>query len=343
MQPDALHLPKIRLWLLACIAMVVLMVFVGGITRLSESGLSIVEWKPISGILPPLTDHAWEAEFNAYKRTPEFIQKNFTFGVEQFKTIFWLEYIHRLLGRITGLVFLLPLLYFAAKRQLPAPLMLRMTGMGLLCGLQGAVGWVMVASGLVDRPYVAPVKLGAHLMLATLLFAWLVHTYLQVVAAPRRSFHVPSGLLMRGLLLAVFLQMFLGALVAGLDAGLVYNTWPLMDGGIAPSPLYHTDPWWMSHLEYIPMVQFQHRVGAIVLTLLSFACCYYCYPNLHPEERERLKHIIWALVLQFGLGVYTLLSVVNITLASLHQLAALLLVLTVVRSIYAFPLKQPVS
>lgn len=341
MQPDTQYFSRIRIWILACIALVVLMVFVGGITRLTESGLSIVEWKPISGVFPPISEESWSAEFEAYKATPEFQKKNFSFDVEQFKTIFWLEYIHRLLGRITGLVFLLPLIYFGVRRQIPAPLFKRMAIITMLCGLQGTVGWVMVASGLVDQPRVAPVKLGMHLLLAATIFAMLVHTYLSITGTARPSHHRTSSFAIWGLLLAVFIQMFLGALVAGLDAGMIYNTFPLMDGKIAPSPLYMAEPWWVNHFEYIPLVQFQHRVGAILLTILTFGVCYYIYPNLHPTERDTLKRIILVLAAQFGLGVYTLLTAVNIVLASLHQLTALLLVATVVRILYALPLRHP--
>jgi len=341
MQPDAKHLPLIRLWLLACITCVVMMVFIGGITRLTESGLSIVEWKPITGILPPIGDEQWRVEFDNYKSSPEYQKKNFSFELADFKAIFWLEYIHRLFGRITGLVFLVPLVYFAVRRYLPAPLVTRMAAITALCGAQGAVGWVMVASGLVDQPRVAPIKLGLHLILATTIFAWLIHTYLQVTTARGISFHRRSGVFARGLLLIVFVQMFLGALVAGLDAGLVYNTFPLMDGKIAPTPLHVSVPWWINHFEYVPLVQFQHRVGAVLLVMASFAFMYYAYPHMHVQERERLKHLMWVLLAQFGLGIYTLLTVVNIAVASMHQMAALLLVAVVVRLIYALPITKP--
>jgi cytochrome c oxidase assembly protein subunit 15 len=340
MQADSVHLPLIRRWLIACITCVVLMVFIGGITRLTESGLSIVEWKPFTGILPPMSTESWQAEFDAYKDTPEFQKKNSSFELRDFKMIFWLEYIHRVMGRITGLVFLLPLIYFGIKRYVPAPLLIRMTAITMLVGMQGAVGWIMVASGLVDQPRVAPVKLGAHLMLATVIFGLLIHTYTQLTTLRGISFHHKSGVLVRGLLLLVLFQMFLGALVAGLDAGLVYNTFPLMDGNIAPSPLYVTSPWWVNHLEHIPLVQFQHRVGAIILVIAAFAFMYYAYPNMHPTERERLKHLMWALLMQFALGVYTLISGVNILLASLHQLTALLLIAVLARLTYALPLQK---
>jgi cytochrome c oxidase assembly protein subunit 15 len=340
MQPDSVHAPIIHRWILACITCVVLMVFIGGVTRLTESGLSIVEWKPISGILPPFSEEAWQKEFTDYQASPEFVHKNAHFSLDDFKGIFWLEYIHRVMGRITGLVFLLPLIYFGVKHMLPKPLLVRMSIITAMVGLQGAVGWVMVASGLVDQPRVAPVKLGAHLMLATVIFTWLIHLYITLTTPRGISYDRNSALYVRALLGLVLVQMFLGALVAGLDAGMIYNTFPLMDGKIAPSPLYMSDPWWVNHLEYIPLVQFQHRVGAIILVIASFAFMYYAYPRMHPTERERLKHLMWVLIAQFGLGVYTLISVVNIWFASLHQLTALLLVALLVRLMYALPLQK---
>ncbi|MFZ4124601.1 MAG: COX15/CtaA family protein [Rickettsiales bacterium] len=340
MQPLPIHLPSISRWLIACMAMVVLMVFIGGVTRLTESGLSIVEWKPITGTLPPLTHEAWEREFSEYQSSPEFIHKNAHFTVEDFKGIFWLEYIHRVAGRITGFVFLLPLIYFAARRRLPVPLFKRMAIAGVLVAAQGTVGWIMVASGLVDQPRVAPIKLGIHLSLAFTIFAYVYWTWLQIHGRPRPAAHYGTALAARVLLIFTAIQIFLGALVAGLDAGMIYNTYPLMDGKWVPNGVALLEPWWLNHLEHIPMVQFQHRMGAISLVAGVFAFIYYAYPRIEAALRPYLKRLMWVLLAQFALGVATLLSVVNIWLASAHQLVALALVATLVRIIYALPLKK---
>ncbi|MBN8543373.1 MAG: COX15/CtaA family protein [Alphaproteobacteria bacterium] len=340
MQPLPIHLPSISRWLIACMAMVVLMVLIGGVTRLTESGLSIVEWKPITGILPPLSKDAWQREFTEYQSSPEFIHKNAHFTVEDFKGIFWLEYIHRVAGRITGLVFLLPWIYFATKRMLPAPLLKRMAIAGILVAAQGTVGWIMVASGLENQPRVAPIKLGIHLTLAFSIFAYVYWTWLQIHGQPRHSSHRGAAIAARALLFLTAIQIFLGALVAGLDAGLIYNTYPLMDGKLVPNGIALLEPWWLNHLEHVPMVQFQHRMAAVVLVIATFAFMYYAYPRMHIMERERLKNLMWVLLLQFALGIYTLISVVNIWLASLHQLNALLLIAVLVRIIYALPLKK---
>lgn len=340
MQPLPIHLSVISRWLITCMAMVVLMVFIGGVTRLSESGLSIVEWKPITGILPPLSQEAWEREFSDYQSSPEFIHKNTHFALDDFKGIYWLEYWHRAFGRITGLVFLLPLFYFGAKRVLPKPLFTRMVIAGALVAAQGTVGWIMVASGLENQPRVAPMKLGIHLSLAFMIFAYVYWTWLQIHNRPRLAAHYGTALAARALFMLTAIQVFLGALVAGLDAGMIYNTYPLMDNQWMPDGLTSLTPWWLNHLEHVPMVQFQHRMIALALVAGVFGFIYYAYPRIEMALRLHLKRLMWVLLAQFALGVATLVSVVNIWLASAHQLVALALVATLVRIIYALPLKK---
>ncbi len=330
--------PAISRWILACMACVALMVLIGGLTRLTESGLSIVEWKPITGILPPMSEAGWQREFAEYQTSPEFIEKNHTFGIEEFRGIYWLEYLHRLFGRITGLVFLLPLIYFTVRRALPAPLFRRMFALSLLVAAQGTVGWVMVASGLVDQPRVAPVKLGIHLLLAFSLFALLAVTYWQVHAVPRLAGRFTAAVVARGLLILTVLQIFLGALVAGLDAGLTYNTYPLMDGAWIPPGLTPLSPWWLNHLEHIPMVQWQHRMGGLIYVISSLAAGLYLMRHVSGSERRWAAALAAVAVLQFLLGIATLLSVVDISLASAHQMLALVLLLVVVRLCYALKL-----
>lgn len=336
MHPKPRYLPAVKLWLTACIVLVVAMVFIGGVTRLTESGLSIVEWKLLSGILPPISQDAWEVEFSAYKTSPEYQLVNKGFGLSDFKRIFWLEYIHRVLGRVIGLALLLPFVYFAARKALPKPLVKRMAFACVLVAAQGAVGWVMVASGLVDEPRVDSLKLALHLSLALALLALLLWTRWQVTGN-RPSLSLKHGCSIRLLLVLVAAQIVLGALVAGLDAGYSYNTFPLMDGHLVPSGLHLMQPWWLNHVENVMTVQFQHRAGAwAVLALGLFVASYHWKSGL-AEQRTYLRALGWVLCLQFCLGVATLLSGVHIALASAHQLAAVLLLCLNLRLVWLYP------
>lgn len=337
MEPMPQHRRIIANWLLACALLVTLMVFIGGVTRLTESGLSIVEWKLLSGTLPPLTEDAWQTEFKDYQATPQFKKVNAHFTLADFKGIYWLEYLHRLLGRIIGLAVLLPFLYFSARRALPRLLWWRCLGIGLLVGAQGGVGWVMVASGLVDQPRVAPIKLMSHLLLAFAVFALILWTRWQVLGSPRMA-AMPRRLavIVRVLMGLLVVQIAFGALVAGLRAGLTYNTWPLMDGQFIPRDLHLMDPWWLNHVESALTVQFQHRMGAITVAI---GALYFAYVA-HRERALRFMslHLAGAVMSQFALGVVTLLSGVNIWLASGHQLVALGLLASMTRLVYTLPL-----
>lgn len=322
-------------WLIACMVCVVLMVFIGGVTRLTESGLSIVEWKLVSGTFPPLSEEAWAQEFAEYKTSPEFNQKNAHFSVNDFKKIYWLEYIHRLMGRITGLVFLLPLLYFAVRKSAPAPFLKRMTIITALIGAQGAVGWIMVASGLEHQPRVSPIKLALHLSLALSVFGLTYLTYLRENALPKLASAPPALYYSaRGLLVLVAVQIILGAIVAGTDAGYSYNTYPLMDGRFVPEGLFLLSPWWLNLLENITTVQFQHRMGALILINAALGFTVYAWKKC-PELRTPLCWLFGVMCAQFILGVATLLSVVSLPLASAHQLVALALMACLLRIIHA--------
>lgn len=322
----------VALWILACMSCVAMMVFIGGVTRLTESGLSIVEWKLVSGILPPIGEAAWAKEFTAYQTSPEYKRKNFSFGVEEFKRIFWLEYLHRLLGRLTGLIFLLPLLYFSVRRALPTRLFRRMCGACLLVGAQGAVGWVMVASGLVDDPRVNPAKLALHLLLAFTLFGLLLWTYWQVRGRIAVAGTVPaSGY--GALTCLLVAQILIGALVAGNDAGLSYNSYPLMDGHLVPQGLMTLSPWHKNLIVNIVFVQFAHRLlahlllaGVIVLVIRDY--------HIH-AMRPALALLAATTGIQFLLGVLTLVYVVPIPLASAHQMGALALLGALLNQLYS--------
>ena len=295
-------------WLFLVAALVVAMVFIGGLTRLTESGLSMVEWKPVTGWLPPLGEAAWQAEFDKYRQFPEYQKINRGMSLAEFKGIFWLEYWHRVLGRVLGLVFAVPLAVFLILRKIERPYIAPLVAALFLGGLQGAVGWFMVQSGLVDRPAVSHYRLAMHLGLALLLYVYLLHLALDLRGVAR----APSGgrLWPRLVLLLVFGQILLGAFVAGLDAGFVYNTWPLMDGALVPSHLF-TDP--------VARVQFEHRMGAYVVTLAVLALWW--------RDRHVAGSVLLPLflVLQMVIGIATLLAVTPIWLASLHQLGAVAL------------------
>ena len=322
----------LRRWLLVCMALVALMVLVGGLTRLTESGLSIVKWKLVSGTLPPLTTEAWMQEFAEYQTSPQFRQVNHDFSLGDFKQIFWLEYLHRLVGRVVGLMIFMPFLWFACTKKLDSMMRQRGALMAVLVALQGTVGWVMVASGLQDEPRVAPIKLALHLSLAFSLFLVMLWTYWQLEGRPRVVTSRGVAISVRTLLVLAFVQILFGALVAGLRAGLSYNTYPLMDGQWIPDGLWTLSPWWQNHFESLLTVQFQHRMLAlaVVIGIATTAACAWHYPML----RGAAKWLLSAGFVQFLLGIATLLSGVDIALASAHQLGALFLLSTALHLVY---------
>jgi len=254
---------RIALWLLACCALVFIMVVLGGVTRLTRSGLSIVEWDPIMGAIPPLSAPQWEATFDKYKQTPEYQKVNTGMSLSEFKSIFWVEYAHRLFGRSIGLAFLLPFLYFLLKGSIKRPLVPKLVIMFVLGGLQGALGWYMVRSGLVDEPRVSAYRLTAHLALAVVIYSYIFWTALGLLfpaeakagARGLRRF----GIAATGLIFAMILS---GGFVAGNKAGFAFNTFPLMNGRFAPEGLYALQPWWTNLFENIATVQFNHRLIA---------------------------------------------------------------------------------
>ena len=336
MQPAAPYIRPVKLWLTATLVLIAAMILIGGLTRLTESGLSIVEWKLLDGIFPPMTQEAWEVEFSAYKTSPEYVLVNKGFSLGDFQRIFWLEYLHRVLGRIIGLVLVLPFLYFVARKALPKPLIRRMGFACVLVALQGAVGWIMVASGLVDQPRVDPIKLALHLSLALALFALLFWTRWQV-SGPRPTPHIQRACSLRFLIGLLCVQIVLGALVAGLDAGYSYNSFPLMDGYVIPPDLHLQSPWWLNHLENIRTVQFQHRMGGWAVLFLGLFVASTLWRHALAEQRIYLRALGWIVGLQFCLGVGTLLSGMNIALASAHQLGAVLLLGVSLRLAWLYP------
>ncbi len=316
-------------WLYVVAALIVAMVAVGGITRLTESGLSITQWKPISGIIPPLNDTQWQAEFANYQRIPEYQQINRGMTLAGFKAIFFWEYIHRLLGRMIGLAFALPLLWFAVKRQVPHGYGWRLIGLLLLGGLQGAIGWWMVASGLSVRTDVSHIRLAVHLSAALVILAGIIWTALDFGALAQNPMARPARLrplamLGLGLLGA---QIVFGAFTAGLDAGYAFSSWPLMGDAFFPADVPMVAPAWLNAVDNPIVVQFIHRwfafAAAAGLVWLAFAA------------RRRGAVNAWAAVLllvglQIVLGIATLLTGVEINVAVAHQVnAAVLLIASV--------------
>ena len=323
---DTLSRP-VTLWIRALLLLVFSMVVVGGLTRLTESGLSIVQWKLLSGILPPLSHEAWVEEFAAYQTSPQYAQVNHGMSLSEFQNIFWLEYIHRLLGRAVGVAFLLPLAFFWIRKQLPRPVARKMMALSVLVGVQGAVGWYMVKSGLVDMPWVSPYRLAFHLGLAVIIFCGLLHVAYTSQPGLERGRKHPMFRLSLLTTSLVFLQILLGALVAGLDAGLTYNTWPLMDGALIPDGLFLKEPLWRNIFEHIPLVQFQHRWFAIiVLTIIIYQYLGAMVKFGSSRITRACAGIAAIALLQVALGVATLIWVVPVALATIHQAVALALI-----------------
>ncbi len=313
-------------WLFVVAAMIVAIVVVGGITRLTESGLSITEWKPISGIIPPLTDAQWQAEFAAFKKIPQAQTIHAGITLAGFKGIFFWEYIHRLLGRLIGTVFALPLLWFAVRRQIPKGYLWRLVALLALGGLQGALGWIMVRSGLTERTEVAPVLLAAHLLTALFTLAGVVWTALDLRALARGRAR-PARLTGLGLVAGAVLlvQLFYGALMAGLRAGLVSDSWPLMNGRFFPGPSQSGESFGAMLTADPAIVHFIHRWWAWV----TVAALIVLARAVRTVDRRASIAIHTAFGVQILLGIATVMSQVDITLAALHQLVGALLVIAV--------------
>jgi cytochrome c oxidase assembly protein subunit 15 len=316
----------IRAWLLTVAVLIAAMVLVGGATRLTESGLSIVEWKPVTGTLPPLSQSEWERAFAAYKLIPQYRQLNAGMSLSDFKTIFWWEWSHRLLGRVIGAVYLLPFLYFLWRGGMSAELKRRLWLVFGLGALQGAVGWWMVASGLSERVEVSQYRLATHLVLALLIFAAIVWTLRRLGDRPPLRVSVRMKITGVALVVLTFVQLYLGALVAGLRAGLVYNTWPAIDGGFIPlsARLGFEAPWWRNLFENTLTVQFEHRMTAYALLLLAALHAIDLLRTKAP--RAAINGALWllaAVTLQAVLGILTLLNQVPVLLALSHQAVAI--------------------
>ncbi|MDB5662543.1 MAG: Heme synthase [Sphingomonas bacterium] len=317
-------------WLFAVAALVFIMVIVGGITRLTESGLSMVRWEPISGAVPPLNEAQWQAEFAAYKSSPEYQKVNSGMALGDFKQIFFWEYLHRLIGRLIGLAFAVPLAWFAWKRAIPRGYGWRLTALLALGGMQGAIGWWMVASGLIDRPDVSHIRLAIHLIAALFIFSGLIWTALDLRLLARDP-GAPSARLTGGAIGAIAVlavQILLGAFTAGLDAGYAFSSWPKMGDAWFPAGGWHSGWSVIANLADNPVVvQFVHRwwAWAAAAALLSLAWA------AHKAQLKGLGHAVATLVIvQIALGIATLLTGVDLVVAVAHQAVAALLLASVV-------------
>jgi cytochrome c oxidase assembly protein subunit 15 len=320
----------VRLWLLSLILLAFVMVLVGGATRLTESGLSITEWNLVTGTLPPLGEAAWREAFALYRASPQYALLNEGMSLTEFKTIYWWEWAHRELGRFIGLVYIGGFLWIALRRLAPPRTIGVFAAIGLLLGAQGAVGWIMVASGLEPgMTAVAPIKLALHLTLACLFFAALIVMFVRLGGAEREPAPARLRWTARGLVILAFVQIALGGLVAGHDAGLTYNTWPLMDGRFVPAGLGALEPAWLNVVDNIIAIQFNHRIGAylLVAAVLAYAVALRRVP---PSVRARALLLVVLVSAQTALGIATLVYVVPTYLALAHQGLALVLLFALV-------------
>jgi cytochrome c oxidase assembly protein subunit 15 len=320
----------IALWLFGCAAMIFLMVVIGGVTRLTESGLSITEWQPISGVIPPLSDGDWTREFEHYKAIPQYQAIHADMTLAEFKTIFFWEYLHRLWGRLIGIAFAVPFLWFLWMRRLSRALAPKLAALLVLGGLQGALGWYMVESGLAGRIEVSQYRLVAHLGAAVALYLAILWVALDLARQPSARDRIAPASLRRALtaLLALALvTLAAGGFVAGLRAGYVYNTFPLMGGALVPPDYASVSPWYLNPFESLAAAQFDHRVLAELTWLSAIGLWLWSRRlDLARGVRASLRALAAVATLQVGLGIATLLLVVPILLAVAHQAGALLLV-----------------
>jgi heme a synthase len=323
---DAAMYRWLRLWLMALAGLVVCMVVVGGATRLTHSGLSITEWRPVDGVIPPMSDADWQTLFGKYQQIPEYQQLNKGMSLAEFKPLFWWEWSHRMLGRFAGLVAAIGLAVFLSNAQIRVGLWKPLVGIFALGSLEGAAGWYMVSSGLQDRTDVSQYRLALHLGIATLLIAAILWTALG--AGRGRTGWSGLSKLAIALLAAVYGQIILGAFVAGLDAGLSHNTWPLMDGRLIPHGLKAMTPAWLNPFENPLTVQFDHRMWAYAVAGLALINHLAVWRFGSQRLLNTASLLLCVVLVQVGLGIWTLLAVVPLHLALMHQVTAMAVLAT---------------
>jgi cytochrome c oxidase assembly protein subunit 15 len=329
------HERQVGAWLMLCCAILLALVTVGGVTRLTGSGLSITEWKPVTGVLPPFSEQAWQAEFDAYRASPEYQVVNRGMSMADFKFIYGWEYAHRLLARLLGLVFAIPLAWFWLRGRIPPRLRWPLLGILGLGMLQGYMGWFMVKSGLVDIPRVSPYRLGAHLGLALLIYAAMFWLALGLLRPVRDAVTARLSGGLRPVLVVLAVTIMSGAFVAGLKAGYVYNTFPLMAGQWVPDGLLHLEPAWRNWFENPATVQFTHRVlGMLTLGLVLFVWARAWRLPLTTTQRVAFHALAAMAVIQATLGIKTLLLFVPVSLGAAHQGGAVLLLSAVLFALH---------
>ncbi|MGX9891794.1 COX15/CtaA family protein [Wolbachia endosymbiont of Protocalliphora sialia] len=311
----------VAIWLFLCSFMVICMVGIGGFTRLSKAGLSITEWKPITGTLPPLSEQDWIKEKVKYEATPEYKAFNYGMSMEEFRTIYLIEYVHRLIARLTGLVFILPFIYFTLKKRIPKNAVIRLSTALLFGILQAFAGWYMVKSGLVVNPHVSHYKLALHLLLALGIFALLSYQFFDYQIKPKQIIKINSNITcyIWIILILVAIQIIFGAFVAGLNAGLIYNTFPLMDGQIVPEDLFFLQPTWLNIFENRATVQFVHRVLALLILVLVAIL------TIKNASIRPLYVMLFSVIIQVILGIVTLLLHIPMAIAIAHQMFSFIL------------------
>jgi len=328
---------SVIIWLLSGCFLIFTMVIIGGITRLTHSGLSMVDWKLFMGTIPPLNNVQWQETFNLYKQSPEFLKVNYNFTLQEFKSIFFWEYLHRLIGRLLGIVFIIPFVYFLLKNKLTKKLKIQTTILLIMGAMQGAIGWWMVKSGLVNRPDVSHFRLAVHLITAFLTCAYTFWIVLPLIFTKINRGNVQLFKLNISLLFLVVIQIIYGAFVAGLNAGYGFNTWPLMNGEWIPEAVYSLNPFWKNFTEAPYGVQFIHRTLALFIIIIVFFIWNYSKKmQLHTAQKKALTIQILIVILQIILGILTLILIVPISLALAHQIVAFFLLISVVYTLFLF-------
>lgn len=322
---------SVAIWLLLCSIMVIIMVGIGGFTRLTKSGLSITEWKPITGILPPLNQQDWVKEKLKYEATPEYKTFNQGMSIAEFKTIYLTEYIHRLAARLTGLIFIVPFVYFVVKKRISGKEIIKLSIVLLLGALQALAGWYMVKSGLVAEPHVSHYRLALHLLLALIIFALLMYQFfdyqlsskITLTYSPYNIYYVIL------ILILVTVQIIFGAFVAGLNAGLICNTFPLMDGHVIPEGLFFMQPIWLNIVENRITVQFIHRILALLIFSLTVIFA------IKNSNVKQVYIMLSSVIIQVILGIATLLLHIPIAVAVAHQVFSFILFASCLYSLHS--------
>ena len=329
----------LKIWMITLLIMIILIILVGGLTRLTDSGLSITTWELFSGTLPPLTNEKWIEYFDLYKVIPEYKEQNFTMTLNEFKIIFWWEWAHRQLGRLIGLTVLLPMIYFTIKNGFW--ILKEYSIIFILVCFQGFIGWYMVSSGLVDRVDVSHYRLSLHLVTAFIILSIVFWKYLNLIDVKINQINIKLNS-MKFFLLLLFLQLIIGAFVSGMDAGKIYNTWPLMGSSYFPDDSVFTDFFNIAVFDDLSLVQFIHRNLAYLIVIIYFYILYFVLKNGNINLKTPIFIIGISLLVQIVLGVLTILSGVKMLYASLHQINSIVIILSTLYFLYILRYKKSV-